>query len=228
VRSLLAHLALQGMISRERLADDLWPDLDREAAARNLRVTLTYLLRVLEPDRKQRDPSFFVRQHGGNLSLHAGDWLDVDVWNFDALCDRAEAADRRGSPAVVLDRALAAAERWRSEPTELLSEPWALVEIEQRRARFAAVATRAGELLLAQGAADGARALAERALDLDPWLEAAHRLVVAAHRADGDDLAARRALGRYREAIRDLGFDPDEATRMVERLLATSRPRTAS
>jgi DNA-binding SARP family transcriptional activator len=219
VRSLLAHLALTGTVSRRQLADDLWPALDPEAQSRNLRVTLTYLLRVLEPNRMQRDASFYVRQHGGNLSLHPGDSLEVDVWEFDALCERARDADRGGSASAALDHALVAVDLWRGEPTELVSEPWAVPIVEQRRLRFAAVATRAGELLLAHGDAERAHALADRALAIDPWLESAHRLVVAAHRTAGDDLAARRALGRYREAIRDLGLSPDEATLMVERLL---------
>jgi DNA-binding SARP family transcriptional activator len=224
VRSLLAHLALNGTVSRGQLADELWPELDPEAQSRNLRVTLTYLLRVLEPHRAQRDASFFVRQEGGNLSLHPGESLAVDVWEFDALCERAGDADRRGSPSSALDHALGAVDLWRGESTELVSEPWAVPLIEQRRLRFAAVATRAGELLLAHGDADRARALAERAFAIDPWLESAHRLVVAAHRATGDDLAARRALGRYREAIHDLGLGPDEATLMVARLLDSAAP----
>jgi LuxR family transcriptional regulator, maltose regulon positive regulatory protein len=224
VRSLLAYLALAGTVSRGQLADELWPALDPEAQSRNLRVTLTYLLRVLEPDRAQRDASFFVRQEGGNLSLHPGESLTVDVWEFDALCERAGDADRRGSPSTALDHALGAVDLWRGEPTELVSEPWAVPVVEQRRLRFAAVATRAGELLLAHGDAARAQSLAERALAIDPWLESAHRLVVAAHRATGDDLAARRALGRYREAIADLGLGPDEATLMVERLLDSAAP----
>jgi DNA-binding SARP family transcriptional activator len=93
--------------------------------------------------------------------------------------------------------------------------------VERRRLRVAGLATRAGELLLAKGAADGAQALAERALAVDAWSEEAHRLVVAAHRAAGDDLAARRALARFREALDELGITPDEATLMVERLLDT-------
>jgi LuxR family maltose regulon positive regulatory protein len=219
VRSLLAYLALHGTVSRSHLADELWPALDAEAQSRNLRVTLTYLLRVLEPNRGARDASFFVRQHGGNLTLHPGDALTVDVWEFDRLTDAARAADRRGAPAEALDHARAAADLWRADPTELAGEAWALPQVEQRRERFAAAATRAGELLLARGRTDEARALAERALAADPWREGAHRLVVAAHRAAGDDLAARKALTRYREAITDLGIDPGEATLMVERLL---------
>ena len=106
-----------------------------------------------------------------------------------------------------------------------MSQPWALAPLEERRRRFAALATRAGELLLARGNAEGAQALAERALAVDPWLEAAHRLVVAANHALGDDLSARRALARYREAVSEIGLDPDESTLMIERLLDKRDPR---
>ena len=231
VRSLLAYLVLHGSVGRGQVADDLWPSLDAEAQSRNLRVTLTYLLRVLEPERAARAPSFFVRQDGNHLRLHAGDHLQVDVWDFDVLADRAQDADRQGFPAVALDDALSAVELWRADPTELAGEPWAVPLIEHRRLRVGALATRAGELLLAKGAVDGARALAERALTVDAWSEDAHRLVVAAHRAAGDDLAARRALGRFREALDDLGIAPDEATLMVERLLGPDplgHPQTRS
>lgn len=219
VRSLLAYLALQGTVSRGQLADDLWPSLDPEAQSRNLRVTLTYLLKVLEPDRGRRDASFFVRQHGGNVSLHPGEALTVDVWEFDRRCRASSAADERGQPAVALEHALAAVDLWRGEPTELLSDEWAVAPFEQRRRQFTLVATRAGELLLARGRYDRVHALAEAALALDPWLEPAHRLVVAGHRAAGFNLAAQQALRRYREAVRELGMSPNQATLMVERLV---------
>ena len=119
----------------------------------------------------------------------------------------------------MLDLSLRAVELWRGEPSELLSEPWAVLQLEQRRLRFASIATRAGELLLAQRNSVAAHALANRALTIDPWLESAHRLIVAAHRSTGDELSARQALHRYREAVEELGMPPDEATRMVERLV---------
>jgi DNA-binding SARP family transcriptional activator len=224
VRSLLAYLALHGTVSRGQAGDDLWPRLDAGAQSRNLRVTLSYLLRVLEPDRAPRDASFFVRQHGANLTLHREEWLTGDVWDFDALCDEAEQADERGDPARALDCALRAVALWRGEPTDLLSEPWAVAPLEHRRHRYAAVATRAGELLLAQRRFGPARASAEQALTVDPWHEAAHRLVIAVHQAAGDVLAARAALARYRAAVHELGISPDDTTLMVERLLENLPP----
>jgi LuxR family maltose regulon positive regulatory protein len=228
VRLLLAHLALHRTVSRGQIAADLWPQLDQDAQSHNLRVTLTYLLRVLEPQRGQRDASYFLRQHGSNISLHAGDRLNVDLWVFDAACDRANESDRQGAPGATLEHALRAVELWRGEPTELASEPWALAPVEQRRLRFAATAVRAGELLLAQGDTHQAQALAEQALTIDPWLDAAHRLVVAGHYTNGNDLAARQALHRYRDAIHELGLDPGEATLMVERLLDGLQPEPPS
>lgn len=133
-------------------------------------------------------------------------------------------AARSGSPSVALDHALRGANLWRGDPTEIC-EPWALSLIERQRRRFAAVATRAGELLLAQGNVEGAQTLAERVLEAEPWLEAGHRLLVASHRANSDDLSVRRALDRYEEAAREHGFSPSEATRMVERLLGSVPPR---
>ena len=226
MRSLLAYLAL----TRHRSAGassptSSGPRSTHEAQSRNLRVTLTYLLRVLEPDRAQRDASFFVRQDGGNLSLHPGESLAVDVWEFDALCERARDADRRGSPSAALDararrrRAVAGRARPSWSPNRGRS-PWSSSVGSASRPSPPGPAS----CLLAHGDTDAAHALAERALAIDPWLEAAHRLVVAAHRTTGDDLAARRALGRYREAIHDLGLGPDEATLMVERLLDSAAP----
>jgi ATP/maltotriose-dependent transcriptional regulator MalT/DNA-binding SARP family transcriptional activator len=219
VRSLLAHLALHGTTSRAKLAEDLWPGLDPEAQSRNLRVTLTYLLRVLEPERGPRDASFFVRQSGNNVTLHAGAWLSVDIWEFDGHADLATEADRQGSPAVALDHAMRAVELWRDDPIELASESWGVAALEERRLRFAALATRAGELLLARDETERARALAQRALEVDPWSERAHRLVVASHLAHDDELGARRALRRYGDATVELGVTPGETTRMVERLM---------
>ena len=63
VQALLLVLLARGGGTQE-LAGALWPDLDTPGALRNLRVTLSYLLAVLEPDRPDGAPSFFVRAEG--------------------------------------------------------------------------------------------------------------------------------------------------------------------
>src|SRR5262249_32214371 len=58
VRELLAVLAVRQSVTRDRLMDLLWPDLGPDDAAANLRVTLSYLRRALEPDRPPGTPSY--------------------------------------------------------------------------------------------------------------------------------------------------------------------------
>jgi LuxR family transcriptional regulator, maltose regulon positive regulatory protein len=227
VRSLLAYLVLHGPVSRSQVCEDLWPRLAPDAQSRNLRVTLSYLLRVLEPARGPRDPSCLIRQHGANLSLRREGPLAVDVWELDRQCDEAVAADRSGSSALALARGLQAADLWQSEPTGL-SEAWAVPLVEQRRRSFTEIVIRAGELLLDQGDVGRAVTLAERALDADPWLDRAHRLVVTAHRTSGDELATCRALSRYHDAVRDLGLGAGEASRLAKGLLDQAQRHAAA
>jgi DNA-binding SARP family transcriptional activator len=211
VRSLLAHLVLHRPDSRERLADDLWPALDAEGQSRNLRVTLSYLLRVLEPDRAERDASFLVAPHGGCLLVHRGPWLSTDVWRFDELWERATEADRRGTPSVALGLMQHAVALWRGPPADLIDD-WARAEVEERTRRLVRLARRAGDLLLARGDPDGARRMGETALRVDPWSDGCHELVVSAHAAAGDHRGARRAAARHRHVLAELGV-PDRPVR---------------
>jgi LuxR family maltose regulon positive regulatory protein len=223
VRSLLAYLALRGKVSRHQLVHDLWPGFDAESQDRNFRVTLTYLLRVLEPLRPPRGVSYFIRQDSTSVTLHAGEWLTVDVWDFDAACRRADEAHQRGCTAETLAHALTAVELWRGDATDLASASWAVGLLEERHIRFVAITMRAAELLFAQGNADHARLLAERVLAVDPWVESAHRTVVASYWMDGDHLAVRRAVGRYQATLHELGMPMEEAARMAGRLLDSLR-----
>src|SRR6202035_5439461 len=50
VRQLLSVLVLRPVLTRDQAIELLWPGLDPAKVARNLRVTLTHLRRLLEPD----------------------------------------------------------------------------------------------------------------------------------------------------------------------------------
>ncbi|MEY2571570.1 MAG: hypothetical protein QOE63_1920, partial [Acidimicrobiaceae bacterium] len=221
VRTLLTYLAVHQRATRERVAADLWPELDAAGGGRNLRVTLAYLHRVLEPDRGEGDAPFFVRQDGGTLELRAEGWLAVDMWRFDELLDEAAAFERAGMPSLALHAYEGALALWQGDPLAGIYDEWAIDGAERLRRRCARAAVRCGELVLAHGDTDRALALADQALGLEAWAEPAHRLVVSAHLARHDRGAARRALDHYRKLLSELGTTPDEATRVLERLLDT-------
>jgi LuxR family transcriptional regulator, maltose regulon positive regulatory protein len=221
VRALLLLLLARGGGTREELAGALWPDLDTSGALRNLRVTLSYLLAVLEPDRPDGTPPFFVRSEGQTLRLATEGWLDVDAWTVDDMFDAAAEAERLGEPSAALDLYRQALQLYRGPYlTDAGYEEWALPHRDRLTARFVAAAVRAGELTLAAGEPDEALRLASRALETEPWSEDAHRLAVAAHLARGDRAAARRAMDTCLRQLDDLGVPPTEDTEIVLRAIA--------
>ena len=199
VRELFCYLVVHKRARREEVAADLWPDLDD--GGRNLRTTLSYLQRVLEPDRASRVAPYFVRVDGPWLTLVPGDRLTVDAWELEATLDDADAAERAGTPTNALRSYALARSLWRGEP---------FVDAPYRRGPKpsglgCAPATRrppsaAGELELAAGATAAARAFAESAVTASPTPTSRIRLLARTHLADGDRAGARRALDLARAA----------------------------
>jgi LuxR family transcriptional regulator, maltose regulon positive regulatory protein len=218
VRALLLLLMTRSGGTREELAGALWPDLDSAAALRNLRVTLSYLLAVLEPDRADGAPSCFVRAEAAGLRLTGHEWLRVDAREMERLLDLAAQAESLGEPSAALDGYRQGVELYRGPYlTDAGYEEWALPHRDRLVARFVAGAVRAGELTLAAGEPDEALRLASRALEAEPWSEPAHRLAVAAHVERGDRAAARRAMDTCLRQLDELGVPPTEDTEIVFR-----------
>jgi LuxR family transcriptional regulator, maltose regulon positive regulatory protein len=218
VRALLAFLVGHRTTSRAAIMAAVWPDLDERAAANNLRVTMTYLLRVLEPGRPPREPAYHVRVDGQAVKLVTGDWLRVDVDRFDEHVAGAAQAEADGTPSLALEHNLAAAALYRGDAHEGVSDAdWIALEREHFRVRFVAAAARAGELLVARGDVDEAERVARRAVEVDPWAEDAYAVLVSVALARGNRSAARRALDRTLAALADLGVEPSEETRRLRR-----------
>jgi LuxR family maltose regulon positive regulatory protein len=220
VRALLAFLVSHRTTTRSAIVGALWPDLDEKAAANNLRVTLTYLLRLLEPWRSARESAYFVRFDGHAVSLVTGDRLRIDLDRFDDHVARAARAEADGTPSLALGHHLSAVELYRGELHDGVPDAdWLMLEREHFRARFVAAATRAGQLLVGRGDADQAEPVARRVVEVDPWAEEAYGVLVAVALARGDRSAARRALDRGLAALADLGVEPSAETSRLRRLV---------
>ncbi|HEX8804772.1 MAG TPA: BTAD domain-containing putative transcriptional regulator, partial [Acidimicrobiales bacterium] len=137
VRALLLLLVARGSATREEIGGALWPDLDTEAALRNLRVTLSYLLAALEPGRSDGAPSCFVRPDGATLRLSGHEWLRVDAWEMERLLDEAAEAERLGEPSAALDLYRRAVVLYRGPYlADAGYEEWALPHRDRLAARF--------------------------------------------------------------------------------------------
>ncbi len=228
VRSLMLYLVLHGPSRREQIIDAIWPDLDAEAGARNLRVTLTYLNQALEPDRCSGEASFFIRPYESALAIARSPHFTLDSDELESLIGQADDADQRGLSSVALDLYEEAVSLWRGQClSDVLYEDWAQTARARLTDRFVGAALRAAELNLAAGNMRSARNHARRVLTADEWCEPAHRILIAVALAGGDRGGAARALTECEEMLDSLGVRPDPQTQMLRRHILASAP-TAS
>ncbi|MEP7160099.1 MAG: BTAD domain-containing putative transcriptional regulator [Dermatophilaceae bacterium] len=211
VRRLLGLLAVRRSVTRHGAAALMWPDLPDADAARNLRVTLNYLRRVLEPDRDDRDPPYYLRGAGSTIEL-AGEGLEVDLWAFREHIETAERAEARRLPSVSLEANLRAVDSYAGDLLADLSGEDLDRDRDLLRRQFVGAALRAGNLLLALGDTTRPEELAERALSVEPWSEQAYQLLAGVLLDRDDRAGARRVLDRGFDMLSELGLGASVAT----------------
>jgi DNA-binding SARP family transcriptional activator len=209
--ALLALLALEGTLARERLAAWLWPDVEAAAARRNLRREVFRL----------RDAGCrFVDGNDGTLALGAE--IAVDVHRFrGAAAEGDHAAALAAAGHTLCDGLDGAAgpeldacwERWRGELLRLRL---------QLRDRHALA-------LEAQGEAAAALALHLQALAEDPCAEPNARHAMRLHAALGDRTAALALYARLAAALRaELDLAPDPQSQALASVLRQDGPAAES
>ena len=223
VRQLLSALAVRPVLTRDQVIELLWPGLDPAKAGQNMRVTLTYLRRLLEPDRSSGDASYHLRTDGDTIRLLESQFLSVDLWTLDALDKRAVQARADGDidrSAALLSDAVAL---WRGDPLPDLHHvrsPDLVAGIDQVRIRHVGHLLALSELRLVADDAAASFALAERALSLEPYDARGHRVVLAGAlrgRRPAQIAAAHQRVGL---ALRQLGVPPDPPTAILLRQAA--------
>ena len=196
--ALLALLALEGPLARERLASLLWPDVDLGAARRNLRREVFRLRELGCPLAETDDAALAlagglrVDVHGFRRAIAAGDDATALQTTGAGVLDGLD-----GVAGPEIDRWL---ERWRAE---LLQQRAAA------RQRRALVLETAGELA-------AALALHLQALAEDACTESAARDAMRLHAALGERAAGLALFGRLSQALHDeLELTPDAQTQAL-------------
>jgi DNA-binding SARP family transcriptional activator len=224
VRELLAYLVGHRKTHRAAIVAALWPDHDERKGGNNLGVTLSYLLKALEPWRAAGEPPYLVRLEGSLVELAVGSRLHLDVDRFDELLAAAARAESEGNATAALDHHLAAADLYRGDLfADVPEAQWLAMDRAHYRSRFVASAIRAAELLVGRGDTAAADDLARRALAADPWNEEAFAALASAALARGDQSGARSALKLCYQALAELGAEPSYATRQLSRRSGVTR-----
>lgn len=211
VRALITLLVLHHRTTRERLIDALWPDLAPRDGANNLRATLSYTRRLC--------PTHAIVITDGQL-VWLSDSVDVDLWDHDVSASNARrAALDESSDAQVAALWARAADRILGRfADDVRDAGWLDV------ARFSIDTGSIDTLLRASDhvlpeSPGRARQWAERALEIDPWSEGAHVVVVKSWLTEGDAGSARRTLRRATDQMNDLGALPSDAMQDLARII---------
>jgi ATP/maltotriose-dependent transcriptional regulator MalT/DNA-binding SARP family transcriptional activator len=207
------------LIPRERVLDALWPELESEAAANNLRVTLSRLYKALEPERPDGAPSHYIQQHGETYGFNMASDFALDAAQFsDAVAagQRAERLERHDEAVAAYRKAIALYNG--TFLPDSLYEDWSVIERERLGLLFNLAALRLGELLLEEGLVHEAMGLAWRVLEHDGAQEEAYQLLMRAYGDLGERSTALRIYQRCVKTLREeLGVEPlPETTALFE------------
>jgi predicted ATPase/DNA-binding SARP family transcriptional activator len=215
---LLAYLALHAGadLPRERLMDVLWPDAGLDAARNSLSVALSSLRRQLEPPATPGTPpeGAVLVADRSVVRLRPGTFT-TDAAEFEAALRAATAAG--DDEEAVLKHLRTADCLYTGELLPGFDAEWVFTERERLADARRGALLRLADLLLPRGEADRAVGCARRAVEADPYDEAARRVLMRALAASGRPAAVAE---HFREFERLLDADGDEPSSALRELAA--------
>ena len=222
-RQLLQLLLIERgrMLSRDRIMDMLWPGLDTEAAANNLRVTFSRLTKAIEPTRPDGAPTYYIMQQGDTYGFNVESDHGYDTADFTTAVDLGRMALLKGHRDEAIKHFHHAISLYGGTfLPDCLYEDWSVVERERLGLLFTEASLRLGGLLLADGHAHEAIGLAWRVLEYDQAQEEAYQLLMQGYGGLGERSTALRLYARCVDALeQELGVEPlPETVAIYERI----------
>jgi predicted ATPase/DNA-binding SARP family transcriptional activator len=207
-------------LHRDLLVDQLWPDLDPDAARNNLHQALHAARRALSTIGVDGADALALRD---DLVVLAPDGrLVTDIDEFQDAVEQASATEDRTALAAALSR-------WHGELLpEDAYEPWAQRHANRIREWRTTLVMKLVEEGLAERDPQAAVALLEPIVTANPLHEPAHRAMMGALATAGRHAEALMLFERLRAVLQqELAADPEPQTRQVYReLLASSAQNT--
>jgi len=197
-------------LARDRVLEALWPEMEPDAAANNLRVTLNRLGKAIEPDRPEGAPPAYLLQQGDTYGFNMESDHHLDAADFAEAVAKGQRAARRGQRVAAISAFRTAIGLYGGPYLpDNMYEDWTIVERERLAMLFNDAAMRLGTLLLEEGLAHEAIGLAWRVLENDRAHEEAYRLLMRAHATLGERSTALRLYARCLTMLHDeLGVEP--------------------
>lgn len=208
-------------MSRDALAERLWPGADAGTGANRLHGVLHALRTAIEPFREQRRWIYICNI--GELyyfNMESPQW--IDVYTFRRHAANAHDAERQGRREEAIRHLEAALALYRGDL--FADEPyasWCELERAELKHRYVDLTGRLADLWISAGDADRSAGWLRRGLLVDPLREDLHQKLIRALIALG---RRQQALAQYQTCLRllrdELGADPLPETRRLGRLVS--------
>jgi DNA-binding SARP family transcriptional activator/tetratricopeptide (TPR) repeat protein len=209
--------------TRQRIAGLFWPDSTDAQALTNLRRELHHLRHVLP-----NEPSLVVT--GKDLCWRDTETCRVDVRTFEIERKTALAAASKDDGAGVLVHAAAAIAEYRGDLLPGMYDDWILAARSELERQCVDLCDLICEARARTGDLTGAVDAARRRIQLQPLEEVGYRTLMQLQADQGDRAGAVSTYHHCASVLeRELGLDPDQATRKtLDRLLARGQPAAQS
>ncbi|MDM7916810.1 MAG: BTAD domain-containing putative transcriptional regulator [Candidatus Eisenbacteria bacterium] len=245
-RALIAHLALTRCpVSRDLLAERIWPGAPANASRNRFDVTLSIARRCLEPGAGPRGPFRLLLSESGMCRLAEGE-IRLDVREFERkarACDPLVLRLLEGAAATAGGRRIVDRPPPSARDIDLLqdaiatyrgdlldgesADAWIAARREDLRERFQRLLIASGRLALWRNRPEEALEAARRILEADPLSEAAMEIRMLALARTGQSPVAIRDYARFvKRLARGVGAAPDPRLEAAYRdLMAERFPR---
>lgn len=213
-----AYLAVERHrgVSRDVLADALWPDVLPDTWNAALRSVLTDVRRTFE--RAGFVASEVLLTEQGRVRLQLPNDTTIDVEEAQAALTAAREHLDRGAPALAADLARQSADAAEAPFLPHHDDGWASEARAQLESLHIDALRLAGDAALAAGDPQSALSAADRLVRADPFLEAGHRLRIESLGDLGDRAGALKAYERCKALLEsELGIGPSAETADVLR-----------
>jgi SARP family transcriptional regulator, regulator of embCAB operon len=209
-RLVLAMLAVEHRqpLSRDRIADELWPD----GLPRSWETALRAIVSKVRSSLARAGIPDVIGNAFGCYQFRLGEGT-IDVEAARAALHTAETQLAHGDAPGAAANALVTTLICRRPFLSGLHSPWTLEQRDRLRDLQVDARQCLAEAHACVGNFDVSARNAERALDLDPYREVLYQRLIRSRALAGDRIGAASVFARYRNLMRDeLGIEPSPAT----------------